>query len=305
MQRQIRERLQGVTGGARVAEIKRLLKELPPFTDGPYGTMRKRLEQELEAAKRKTKHAHHDDSYEIEKEGNATFLLIGLPNVGKSALFTALTGKYSPQADHGYTTVEPVAGLFTWNDAKFQLLDLPAIPLPGSTRKDSDIRLMNFIHGQAHQIWVIGLDSDPYAQMRVLSAAAGGIVEGRILVVGNKVDRASPELLGAFEASAGKYPYAIVNAQAGGDMESVKKLAYSATGLIRIFMRVPGSMEVDPMHVSAGTTVKEAMDHIHKGMSSRFRAANLWGKSAKFGGQNVSLNHELRDGDVLELHLRS
>lgn len=303
MQRQIRERLQGTTGGARVAEIKRLLKELPPFTDGPYGTMRKRLQDELEIAKRRTKHSHHEDSFEVEKEGVRTFQLIGLPNVGKSTLFTALTGKYSRQAAHGYTTAGPVAGLFTWNDAKFQLIDLPAVPLPGSARKGTDVQLLNFIRGQNCQIWVIGLDSDPGGQMEALSSAVGESGERRIVVVGNKADLASGANLAGFERAAGKHPRA--TAADGESNEKIKELAYSISGLIRIFMRVPGRSETDPMHVDAETAVKEVMEKIHKGMSGRFRSANVWGKSVKFDGQNVGLNHKLADGDILELHLRS
>lgn len=305
MQRQIRERLQGTTGGARIAEIKRLLKELPPFTDGPYGVMRRRLQEELEVARRRTKQSHREEGFEVEKDGVRTFHLVGLPNSGKSALFTALTGKFSPQAAHGFTTSEPVAGIFTWNDAKFQLIDLPAVPGPEAVRKEVHVRVMNFIRGQACQIWVLGLDSDPSAQLAAIGEAAGESTQRPIVVVGNKADLATPEALGLFRAAAGKFPAVAASAATGLNIEKVKESAYSVSGLIRIFTRVPGSSEADPMHVDAGTTVKEVMAGIHKGMSTRFRAAHVWGKSAKFGGQNVGLNHVLVDGDLLELHLLS
>lgn len=305
MQRQIRERLQGTTGEARIAEIKRLLNELPPFTDGPYGVMRKRLQEELEIARRKTKHSHREDSFEVDKEGVRTFHLVGLPNAGKSALFTAITGKFSPQAAHRFTTSGPVAGIFTWNGAKFQLIDLPAVPALEAARKEVHIRVMNFIRGQACQIWVVGLDSDPAEQMAAISIAAGASAQRPIVVVGNKVDLATPENLARFRAAAEKYTSVAVSVAAGQNIEKVKESAYLASDLIKIFTRVPGRMETDPMHVDAGTTVREVMAGIHKGMSGRFRAAHVWGKSVKFDGQNVSLNHVLVDGDILELHLHS
>jgi hypothetical protein len=43
---------------------------------------------------------------------------------------------------------------------------------------------------------------------------------------------------------------------------------------------------------------------VHKDFVRRFDYARVWGLSAKFEGQRVGLNHLLKEGDVIELHLK-
>ena len=45
-------------------------------------------------------------------------------------------------------------------------------------------------------------------------------------------------------------------------------------------------------------------EKIRRDYPDRFIYAKIWGKSAKFTGQNVGLEHELKDQDIVELHLK-
>jgi len=47
--------------------------------------------------------------------------------------------------------------------------------------------------------------------------------------------------------------------------------------------------------------VKAVCEHLHRDFVNLFRYALVWGKSAKFPGQSVGLEHELKDSDVLSI----
>ena len=305
MQKQVRERLQGKAGNARMAEIRTLLRELPPFSDGPYGTVRKKLMSELVIAKKKSKQAHRDDTYRVEKEGARQLCLVGLPNTGKSALFMSLTGKYSRQGEYSFTTLAPVAGLITWKDAKLQIIDLPGLPLSLDHKKSVDIKLLDYIRGQSYLVWVVGLDADPISQFNAIRSAVGDSSHRRVVVVGTKADIASSEHAERFMNAVQGYTSVIVSAAGGENIESMKDLLYQQSGLLRIFLRVPGEKHMDPIHVDVGSTVRTVINTLHRDMAGRLRSARVWGRSAKFDGQNVGLDHCLAEDDILELHLRS
>ena len=53
-----------------------------------------------------------------------------------------------------------------------------------------------------------------------------------------------------------------------------------------------------------GSTLKDFCDKLHRDFVSKFRFARIWGKSAKFPGQDIRrLDHEILDEDVVEIHL--
>ena len=54
------------------------------------------------------------------------------------------------------------------------------------------------------------------------------------------------------------------------------------------------------MIVNENTTVSGAAEKILKGMSKIIKKTKVWGPSSKFGGQQVGLNHILKDKDILE-----
>ena len=59
-----------------------------------------------------------------------------------------------------------------------------------------------------------------------------------------------------------------------------------------------------PMMMRTGSNVADACERLHRDLKKLFRYAQVWGKSAKFPGQKVGLEHVLVDGDVLCVYKR-
>ena len=57
----------------------------------------------------------------------------------------------------------------------------------------------------------------------------------------------------------------------------------------------------EPLVLLDGSTVKAVCEHLHRDFVNLFRYALVWGKSAKFPGQSVGLDHELKDSDILSI----
>lgn len=97
----------------------------------------------------------------------------------------------------------------------------------------------------------------------------------------------------------------MISAQNKEHMAELKELIFERLNLIRIYMKEPGKeadMDV-PLIMFKNASIRDVCDKLHRDFVSKFRFARVWGKSAKFPGQKLSLKHGLVDGDVLEVHL--
>ena len=89
-------------------------------------------------------------------------------------------------------------------------------------------------------------------------------------------------------------------------IERLKELIFEKLDLIRLYLKEPGKepdMKV-PLIVRRGSRVEDVCNKLHKDFVSKFKFCRIWGKSSKFPGQRLMLEHRLEDKDVLEIHLR-
>ena len=60
----------------------------------------------------------------------------------------------------------------------------------------------------------------------------------------------------------------------------------------------------EPMIMFRSATLRSVCEKLHRDFVTKFRFARIWGSSVKFPGQKVlRLDHQLRDGDVIELRI--
>ena len=89
-------------------------------------------------------------------------------------------------------------------------------------------------------------------------------------------------------------------------VEQSKDFIYDNLHFMQVFMKPQGE-EADleePMIVKEGTDVGMVCDMLHREFRKKFRYALVWGKSAKFPGQNVGVDHVLVDGDIVSIIIR-
>ncbi len=93
------------------------------------------------------------------------------------------------------------------------------------------------------------------------------------------------------------------------DKESIEKLKeeiYRRLNLIRVYTKRKGE-EADleePLIIKKGSTIATVCEKLHRDLKENFRYALVWGKSVKFPGQRVGLEHQLEEGDVVQIVAR-
>ena len=122
------------------------------------------------------------------------------------------------------------------------------------------------------------------------------------LVVVNKIDLVDPQYLKS-ETSRLNIPFVAVSADTNTNIENLKKEIYNKLDFIRIYMKPKGKEAdfVEPLIMPRGSTVHNICGKIHRNMIRDFKFAQVWGKSVRFEGQKVGLDHKVLDEDVLTI----
>lgn len=97
-----------------------------------------------------------------------------------------------------------------------------------------------------------------------------------------------------------------ISATTSQGIEELKVKVFQSLKLIRIYLKKPGADAdtKEPLVVHAGSSVGDICNAIHGTWRRRFRYAYVWGKSAKFPGQTVGLEHKLYDQDIITIFVQ-
>jgi ribosome-interacting GTPase 1 len=83
-------------------------------------------------------------------------------------------------------------------------------------------------------------------------------------------------------------------------LDRLRDELWAMTGLVRVRLRDGG----DPVALEPPATVLDVADSIHHRLAEQCTGARVWGPSARFDGQRVGPQHELADGDAVEILTR-
>jgi hypothetical protein len=309
------------TPAERLEKLRELFRLLPKHkgTEKLQSDLKQKISRakdDLEGGKTGAKKA--GVSHRVPKEGAGQVVLVGAPNVGKSALLAALTNAHPEVAAYPYTTRAPYPGMMAWEDVRVQLVDLPAV--------DADFMepwVPGLIRSADAALLVADLGSDDVADaveavLRRLSEAHTDLVRDlpfdaedeaiqhvKTVLVAAKSDAEGAEdrLEIVREWLGGRFPIVAASATSGQGLDEVRRAAYDALGVIRIYTKIPGK-PVDrdhPFTLPMGSVVLDLAREVHRELEHSLKSAKVWGSGA-FEGQTVRRDHELRDGDMVELH---
>ena len=137
---------------------------------------------------------------------------------------------------------------------------------------------------------------------QLIDVVSGNRIYIPSLVVINKIDLVDPQYLKS-ETSRLNFPFVAVSADTNTNIENLKKEIYNKLDFIRIYMKPKGKEAdfVEPLIMPRGSTVHNICGKIHRNMIRDFKFAQVWGKSVKFEGQKVGLDHKVLDEDVLTI----
>jgi ribosome-interacting GTPase 1 len=311
---------QAKTTSEKIKALEVMMAVIPKHkgTEKLRGQLKSRMAKLKEELQRRPTIGRAEQAYHIKKEGAAQVVLLGLPNSGKSALFSKITQAFSEVADYPFTTQKPIPGMMKFENLQIQLVDTPPIQLdhvePG---------FPNLIRNANALLSVVDLTEDPIFQMEILLEELNrmrikmmgkgpipileeGWVFQKALLLGNKCDiRNAMEGYRAFEDHF-KDTFAILplSAKEGMNFEELKREVYQLLDILRVYTKVPGKNPdlTEPVVLKKGSTVEDVALSVHKDFAAKLRYAKIWG-SGKFDGQMVKRDYQVSEGDVIELHI--
>ncbi|HSB07608.1 MAG TPA: GTPase [Thermodesulfobacteriota bacterium] len=311
---------QAKTPSEKIKALEVMMAIIPKHkgTEKLRAQLKARMAKLKEELQRKPILGKGEQLFNVKREGAGQVILLGLPNSGKSTLFSRMTHAPSEVADYPFTTQKPVPGMMKFENLQIQLIDTPPIHLdhvePGFS---------NLVRNADALALVLDLTDAPLFQMEVLQeelnqmkvsivskgllpSLSEGWVHRKGLLLGNKCD--SKNAMEGYRTAVDRYEQQFVllpiSAREEMNFEELKKEAYQLLDILRVYTKVPGK-EADlsePVILKKESTVEDVALTIHKDFVANLKYARIWG-SGKFNGQMVRRDFRVREGDVIEFHI--
>ncbi len=236
-------------------------------SEGLQRQIKQKISKYKELARKEKSSKRGGKSLSLKKEGSATISIIGVPNSGKSTLLKKLTNSNVLIVDYPFSTVKPEVGTLNYKGILLQVIEIPAIT-------------ENFEKTEKGPTYL--------AIMRMSDL---------IIIMDENVKLVKREL----KNNDIYIKTLIINKNE--DIEKVKDSIWDLLDLIKVFTKQPGKKkEYPPLALKKGSTVRNLAENVHKDFVNNFKFARIWGKSVKFDGQRIGIEHKLKDEDVVEFH---
>ena len=289
------EYLQAQTLEEQIEKLKKMISLCPSHksAENLRAQLKTRLKKLLEK-KERVKKSRGGKKSGIKKE-EMQAVIIGKTNTGKSSLLKSLTN-VKPEISIGeftkFTTKFPIIGMMPFSNVKIQLIENPAI---GSEFYDKGLTNT----ADTLLILITGIEQlkeiEPYLEK----------TNAKKIIIFNKSDLLDKDKKRKIEATLKSkyknYESMIISTKTNENIEKLKEKIFHSFSKIRVFTKEPGKPKSEkPIILNQDSSIKDVAEKIFHGFSEKIKEARITGPSSKFSNQIVSLNHKLKDLDVVE-----
>ena len=276
------------TDDEKIVALEEMIRQCPKHKSGE--SMRANLKTRYKKLKEKIETKKKSGAKSGIKKAELQAVIVGLVNSGKSSFLSALTNAKPEIASFQYTTSHPFLGSLDYERVKIQLIDMPAV--------ESEY----FDQGLANTADTILIVLETPQQINEISPFLEK-ARGEKLFVVNKIDllsEAEKRKISAFMSSK-KLNFVLFSCKTLDNIEELKRKIWISFKKIRVYTKQPGKApDSDPVIMKENSTVKDIAEKIFHGLSSQVKETRITGPSSKFPNQLVSLEHVLKDKDIVE-----
>jgi len=299
--------------------LEHLISTIPKHkgTDKLRADYRKKLSKIKSQAEQSKKTGKHESHFHIEKEGAGRIVVVGMPNVGKSSLLSALTHAKPDVSGYPYTTWLPTPGMVEYENIHLQLIDTPPLD-----KEYVEQELIELIKTADLILLMVDLQGNPIEQFedaveilehyhiaspsKKLENIEQRIFRIPFIVAVNKddVEGLDEDYEVLNDLLHDEWICIPISIKTGRNINQMLDFIIREMKLIRVYSKPPGH-EADktiPFILKKGSTVEEFAAKLHKDFLEHLKTARVWGQGV-FDGQLVGRDHVLNDGDIVELHL--
>jgi ribosome-interacting GTPase 1 len=175
---------------------------------------------------------------------------------------------------------------------------------------NSTVRLTHLSGGLAVQIarefgmhnGQIVLREDATADQLIDVLAGNRVYLPAILAV-NKTEMMAPEERRRLQEKVRGFPTTFISAKNREGLSELVVAIANALAFIRIYVKPPGGEPdlEEPVILRRGDKVEQLLKRLPEELDRHFKAAMVWGKSARFPGQTVGRGHPLDDEDIVTI----
>jgi hypothetical protein len=196
------------------------------------------------------------------------------------------------------------------------------VDLPPIMNEATDPWVCNIVRNGDGIIIVIDISEDPQGQidlimeqcttwkidingMENIAPNTEGVVRKNAIIVANKYDLIKEKGWDfPLEEQHGSIPVIPVSISERYNLDLMKRETFNMLNIIRVYSKAPNkSADLSrPYILKKGSRLIDLADEIHKDFSFRLKYARIWAGD-KYSGQKIPRDFQLRDGDIIELHI--